>query len=262
VGKQLRFLRRNLRIIDAQVASGHWDLGHLEAAWYKKLLVASEVLRQQSQLYQSKAWSIADRIVSVSQPHVRPIVRGKAGVPVEFGAKLSASWIHGFASLDRLSWDAYHEGLDLPAQAEAYRARAGHYPAVIYADKAYTTRANRAWCTDRGIRLAGTGPGRPPSDPVALRARNRMARDDEAARQPIEGIFGRGKRRWSLARIMAKLANTSATVIALVFLVMNLEAILLSACLLVLAMAIALLQWGPLTSVYGGFPAGGAIRPG
>ena len=30
----------------------------------------------------------ADRIVSVSQPFVRPIVRGKAGRPAEFGAKL------------------------------------------------------------------------------------------------------------------------------------------------------------------------------
>ena len=31
------------------------------------------------------------RIVSLNQPHIRPIVRGKAGKAVEFGAKLSAS---------------------------------------------------------------------------------------------------------------------------------------------------------------------------
>ncbi|MDA3960180.1 MAG: hypothetical protein PF961_05285 [Planctomycetota bacterium] len=146
VRRQLRFLRRNLKIIETNVASGQWDLCLLESAWYKKMLVASEVLRQQTELYRTKAWSIPDRIVSVSQPHVRPIVRGKAGVPVEFGAKISASWIHGYACLDRLSWDAYYEGQDLPSQAEAYRSRAGQYPAVIYADKAYTTRANRAWC--------------------------------------------------------------------------------------------------------------------
>lgn len=110
---------------------------------------------------------------------------------------------------------------------------------MIHADKAYTTRANRSWCVERGIRLAGIAPGRPPTDPETLRARRKMARDDEAARQPIEGIFGRGKRRWSLARIMAKLALTSATVIALVFLVMNLEAIILPLCILVLLGACA-----------------------
>lgn len=236
-GRLLRFLHRNLRIIAARVASGQWDLRVLKKEWYKKLLVAAEVARQQEHLYRSEERSVPDRIVSVSQPHVRPIVRGKAGVPVEFGAKISASWVGGYASLDRLSWDAYHEGQDLPAQAEAYRERTGRYPAVIHADKAYTTRANRSWCVERGIRLAGIAPGRPPTDPEALRARRKMARDDEAARQPIEGIFGRGKRRWSLARIMAKLALTSATVIALVFLVMNLEAIVLSACILLLLAA-------------------------
>ena len=234
VGRQLRFLRRNLGIIDRAVASGRWDLRLLHRDWYKKLLVAAEVLRQQMYLYRSNARSIPNRIVSVSQPHVRPIVRGKSGVPVEFGAKISASCCDGYALLDRISWEAYHEGQDLPVQAEAYRNRTGRYPAVIHADKAYTTRANRDWCKQRGIRLGGLAPGRPPTDPAALRSRRRQARNDEGARQPIEGVFGRGKRRWSLQRIMAKLADTSATVIALVFLVMNLEYIFVLVCCLAL----------------------------
>jgi hypothetical protein len=48
--------------------------------------------------------SISDRIVSLSQPHIRPIVRGKAGKPVEFGAKLSVSCCDGYVFLDRISW--------------------------------------------------------------------------------------------------------------------------------------------------------------
>jgi hypothetical protein len=225
-GKQLRFLRRNLRIIAREIAAGRWHLRQLDRVVYQKLLVASEVYRQQLHLYRSRDRSIPDRIVSVSQPHIRPIVRGKASAPTEFGAKISVSLVGDGASLDRLSWDAYHEGGDLPMQVEAFRTRTGHYPAVVHADKAYTSRANRAWCSERGIRLAGIGPGRPPADPAAERARRQTAREDEAARQPIEGVFGRGKRRWSLNRIMAKLANTAACVIALVFLVMNLEALL------------------------------------
>lgn len=237
-GKQVRFLRRNLGTIGAALTAGHWTLTNLDRALYRKLLVASEVYRQQTHLYRTKDRSIPDRIVSVSQPHIRPIVRGKAHAPTEFGAKISVSLVGGCASLDRLSWDAYYEGADLCIQVESFRARTGHDPAVVYADKAYTSRANRAWCSQRGIRLAGIGPGRPPADPLAERERRRTARNDEAARQPIEGVFGRAKRRWSLNRIMAKLACTSACVIALVFLVMNLEALIMPFLIPLIAWAI------------------------
>ena len=63
-----------------------------------------------------------NRIVSIRQPHVRPIVRGKAGKRVEFGAKVSISHqCNGYVSVDTLSWDAYNEGADLPGQIETYK---------------------------------------------------------------------------------------------------------------------------------------------
>jgi hypothetical protein len=52
-------------------------------------------------MYENKTRSIADRIVSLTQPHIRPIVRGKAGKDVEFGAKISASCFEGYVFLDR-----------------------------------------------------------------------------------------------------------------------------------------------------------------
>ena len=58
-----------------------------------------------------------DRIVSISQPYVRPIVRGKLNKPVEFGAKLSLSG-DGIAQVDHLRWDAFNEGGDLASQVE------------------------------------------------------------------------------------------------------------------------------------------------
>ena len=79
-------------------------------------IVIAEVHRQQHELYRmfsEKYRGIEDRIVSVSKPHVRPIVRGKAAANVEFGAKISVSVIEGKSYLDRLSWDAYNEGGDL-----------------------------------------------------------------------------------------------------------------------------------------------------
>lgn len=46
---------------------------------------------QQKKMYDEKTHSCADRIASISQPHVRPIVRGKQGKAVEFGSKLGLS---------------------------------------------------------------------------------------------------------------------------------------------------------------------------
>ena len=59
-------------------------------------------------MYENKENKVENRIVSLTQPHVRPIVRGKAGTPVEFGAKLSASYVNGYVYLYRLSWDNYN----------------------------------------------------------------------------------------------------------------------------------------------------------
>ena len=261
VGKQLRYLRRNLGHIVHFVAADGRCLARLDAELYRKLLVIHEVFRQQEAMYRAHARRIDDRIVSIAQPHVRPIVRGKAHANTEFGAKISVSSFRGFATLDRLSWDAYHEAGDLPKQAEAYRDRCGCYPEVICADRIYRTRANRRWCKERGIRLSGMPPGRPLADPAEQRQRERQVRDDENARQPIEGTFGCGKRRYGLARIMAKTATTSGCVIALTLLVMNLEVALvlllaLGAGVLLLALSPRLLErWGcPLPT--GWWPSG------
>ena len=164
---------------------------------------------------------VDDRIVSISQPHVRPIKRGKAGRAVEFGAKISVSVVDGFSFVDRLSWDNYNESLDFVGQVERYRRRFGFYPASAHADQIYRTRANRKYCKERGIRLSGPPLGRPPKNISAAEKRQALA--DEGIRNRVEGKFGEAKRRYGLGRIMAKLTLTAGTQISLSFLVMNLE---------------------------------------
>jgi hypothetical protein len=161
------------------------------------------------------------RIVSLSQPHIRPIVRGKAGKSVEFGAKLSASCFEGYVFLDRISWDNFNESRDLKAQVEAYYRFTGYYPESVHADRIYRTRSNRAWCHEKGIRISGPPLGRPPAN--VSKEKKRQALEDDRIRNAIEGKFGEGKRRFGLNRIMAKLDNTSQTTIAITFLVMNLS---------------------------------------
>jgi len=83
--------------------------------------------------------------VSIHQPHIRPIVRGKAKARVEFGAKLHASLVNGFVFLDKISWDAYNEGTELDQYVEYYKSRFGFYPEKVLVDKIYCTRKNRKW---------------------------------------------------------------------------------------------------------------------
>jgi hypothetical protein len=54
-------------------------------------------------------------------------------------------------------------------------------------------------------------------------ALKKQARQDEKVRLWIEGKFGQAKRRFSLAQVMAKLADTAHSAIAITFLVLNLE---------------------------------------
>ena len=175
-------------------------------------------------MYEKKTNKVENRIVSITQPHIRPIVRGKAGKAVEFGAKISASNVNGFVFLDKLSWNNYNESGDLQERIEKYKKERGCYPESVHVDKIYRTKANRSYCKERGIRMSGPRLGRPPKE--VSKEKKQEARSDERVRNAIEGKFGQGKRRFSLGLVMAKLPETSETVIAMNFLVMNLSTLL------------------------------------
>ena len=228
IGKQLSYLKRNLGHIKTMVDGNEGLLTALTHYEYKCLLVIHTLYEQQLRMYSGRTHTIDDRIVSISQPHVRPMVRGKAGRKVEFGAKVSVSHQKdGYVSLDRLSWDAYNESGDLIDQIENYRKRFGYYPASIHADRIYRTRSNRAYCKEKGIRLSGKPLGRPRKPTAENQAKLRAARElwhqDELDRIPIEGKFGNSKRRGTLTRIMAKLSHTSESVIHVGLVVLNLQ---------------------------------------
>jgi hypothetical protein len=140
--KQLQYIKRNLAHIEQLIESGA-SRESLSKKQYKTLLVLTEVYRQQLWLWENNKQSISDRIVSLSQPHIRPIIRGKAGKHTEFGAKLSASCCEGYVFLDRMSWDNFNEFGDLKAQIEAFKSYTGYYPESVHADRIYRTRENR-----------------------------------------------------------------------------------------------------------------------
>ncbi len=225
IKKQLQYAGRNLRIVDQMLAAcDAGGSGNFLRRRQQKLLVAiRELLAQQTNMYKTKCHRIADRIVNIHQPHVRPIVRGKAGAAVEFGAKVAISLENGYSRIERLSWDAYNEAGTLIDTIESYKKRNGCYPEAVLADRIYRNRENLAYCKAHGIRLSGPRLGRPIANSLLKRAEKRIERQDAQARNAVEGKFGEGKRKYGLAKIFARLKETAECVIAMQFLVMNLE---------------------------------------
>lgn len=215
IGQQLRYIRRNLSHIE-QMKEGS-ELNVKEA---KTLSVLKKLHQQQQYMYENKVHSVENRIVSIAQPHIRPIVRGKAKAPTEFGAKLSISLIDAHVFLDKLEWDNYNEGQNLIESVKRYHERTSYYPASVHADAIYRNRDNLYFCKIHGIRLSGPKLGRPPK--VVSAKDKKLARQDARDRIPVEGAFGVAKRRYSLGLIMTRLQETSESVIAMQFLVMNL----------------------------------------
>lgn len=233
IRQQLQYLRRDFKSIEQMLDTIMPEDGTafpLNHRLQRQYWIIQVLYAQQQQMYQSKVRRCDDRIISISQPHVRPIVRGKAGKSVEFGSKLSVGMVGKLAFVDRLGWDAFNESADLIAQVKSYQQRFGFYPESVYADGIYGTRDNRKWLKDHGIRFAGKPLGRPKKvtadNKEEISQIKRQRREDERMRIPVEGKFGQGKNGYRLNQIRARLASTSEAWIRSIFLVMNLMALL------------------------------------
>ena len=215
IRKQLGYLARNIRSIHNLLDA--YDTLPFDRHELKYFYVIQTLFAQQLTMYRTRTHSIEDRIVSIHQPHVRPIVRGKASASVEFGSKIHLSVIDGISFLDELSWDAFNEGTHMETYIEKYRTRFGFYPREVLADKIYCTRDNRRMLKGKGsgIILRAKPLGRPSASAVSIHV-------SPGERNPIEGKFGQAKTGYGLNRIKARLKQTSESWIAGIILVLNL----------------------------------------
>lgn len=211
IGQQLRYLRRNLSNLD--ILLDRFEYIPFVRRDYKIFLVIQHLYSQQEEMWRNKTNRCDHRIVSIYQPHVRPIVRGKAGKNVEFGSKISISLVADLARIDYLSWEAFNESQILPEQVEAYQASYGYWPDKVAADNIYGTRENRRWCKEREIQLQVKPLGRPGGE-AEIKKKDHIHRND------LEGKFGEGKNGFNLNKIRAKLQPTSESWIAAIFFVM------------------------------------------
>ena len=83
----LQYVRRNLRQMGELVEEAKHRRKRVYLAVTNRLRVAEEIFRQQWEMYTTKTHRIADRIVSLHRPYVRPIKTGKQARDTEFGAK-------------------------------------------------------------------------------------------------------------------------------------------------------------------------------
>ena len=204
----LTYLNRDIRtFVNLIAVHGTHLVDVLKRHEKKNMRSIITMFHQQEAMFKEGTHCIAGRIVSVFQPHIRPIVRGKAKSPTEFGAKIGASVVQGYTFIDNHSWDAYNEASDLELQIELYRKRFGYLPSRIYADKIYMNRENRKLMKELGIEAMGRPLGRPPKG-SNLEYEKRMAKA-AGERNEVEAAFGTGKRIYRANNVRAKLPETA-----------------------------------------------------
>ena len=212
-------VKRNMDFVDGLLEKG----GVLEERDVELLATIRKLYAQQKEMFDEKKHRVDDRIVSVTQPFVRPIVRGKAKSPVEFGAKYDVSVDEcGHARMEHVAFDPYNESTILQDVIERYNKRTGHYPKRVLVDQVYRTMANRAYCEQHGIEMSGRKPGRPPADDKERRKMEKQSRRNDSDRIEVERFFSVEKRCCGAGLIMTKLSKTTLGSIALSVLVANL----------------------------------------
>ena len=215
---QLNYVRRDINFVDSCIEKGYV----LPPKDIETLATIRKLYEQQLYMYKNKTHKVEDRIVSISQPYVRPIVRGKASRPTEFGAKLHLSIDeHGFGRIEYISFNAYNEGPMLIDAINAYQYRNGFYPERVLVDQIYRSRENLAFCKKHNIRISGPKLGKPVQDPAEKRKNRRTYLKDSTDRIEVERYFSTAKRRNGMGMIKRKREDTSLSTIAMSVLVTN-----------------------------------------
>ena len=215
IRKMLGYVKRDLGYIEKYMSEGY----AMSPKFINNYLVILELYEQQKYMFDNKVNRVDNRIVSISQPYIRPIVRGKVKAPTEFGAKYDVSIdSKGHARLEKISFDQYNEGRELQDAVERYKKRTGHYPARVLVDQIYRTRENREYCKSHGIEISGPKLGRPSKE---SRKSTKEEYQDNTDRIEVERFFSRDKHSFGAGLIMTKLDNTTLTSIALSVLAAN-----------------------------------------
>ncbi|WPQ60842.1 IS5 family transposase [Chitinophaga sancti] len=219
IRQQLQYVKRDLKYINWLIETGPTFKETLKPKEWTLIQVIQEMYRQQVEMYKKREQKISDRIVSIYQPHVRPMPRGKDRVSTEFGSKQLVLLKDGYTHIEKLSWDNYNEGGLLIECLETHKRLFGCYPERVLGDQLFGTRENRRYMKEKGIRYVGKPLGRPSSD---SKQQKRLLQKQMPERNAIEGKFGQGKNAYGLGKIKARLKDTAESWVMSIYFVMNL----------------------------------------
>lgn len=218
IRKQLAYIKRDIKYLENYMEDGYAPT----SKEISLLMTIDKLYEQQQYMYQNKVHRVENRIVSIAQPWLRPIVRGKTKAPVEFGAKFDLSVDDdGLGRIEKISYDAYNESTVLIEAVERFKERTGHYPERLLADQIYRTRDNRNFCKAHGIRLSGPKLGRPSLAKQTAKEKKQEYQDN-TDRIEVERSFSLSKRCYGMDLIRTRLYDTTLTSIALSVFVTNL----------------------------------------
>lgn len=206
--------------------------GRFNCTQKRTIQAVIDMYHQQEEMLREGKHTCENRIVSIHQPHVRPIVRGKAKAKVEFGAKIGVSIVSGYSFIDHHSWDAYNEASDLTVHIEKYKERFGCEPKRFFGDKIYLNRENRRILKEKEIQIMGRPLGRPPKNPTQEQIERE--RIGVSLRNEAEAQFGTGKRTYRANNIRAKLPQTAECWTAMCYFVKNLAKFMRELCLVLI----------------------------
>lgn len=230
IGHLLHYLRIDLRKITGIFVEHTGSKDMLRPSERRVLNAVFDMFHQQSYMHENNTHTCANRIISIFQPHLRPIKRGKARARTEFGAKIGAVIYEGYTFIDHHSWDAYNECQDLELHVQKFKERFGFLPAAILADKIYLNTANRKYLKEAEIKTFCKPLGRPPKETKTPEFAAKMAKA-AGERNEIECSFGTGKRIYRANNIRAKLQETGECWTGMCYFVKNVMKFLRELCL-------------------------------
>lgn len=177
---------------------------HLSEYVSKRFKTIQKVYQQQSYLVVNKTTSVKNRIVSLSQPHIRPIVRGKENKPVEFGIKAHIMQVGGINIVEHHSFEAFNETTRLKHAYFKHRTLIG--PCThLAADGIYPTNSNRRFCSAKKLQTNFVAKGKSIKDKNIKKLKSILSVERGTR---LEGSFGTEKENYGLRKIKAKTSET------------------------------------------------------
>jgi len=201
--KLLKFLLRLLSLFKDMAEQKGVKLSLKQALQLRTII---KVYGQQHSKVYGEVDQIKDRIVSLSKPYIRPIVRGKETKAVEFGAKVNKLQVDGISFIEHFSYDAFNEGTRLQKCIALHQQLFGkctHHSA----DKIYATNANRKYCTGKKIVTNFEPKGKQKVQHIEQNKTMRAVLNKERGVR-LEGSFGNEKNHYLLQKVNARNALT------------------------------------------------------